>query len=230
MKIQEIIYKILVLLMLTLLTVGVYDIVKKTNFYEYKNSKINLLQVKKINSRVSYYATLAEDKTEDINKKFSTTLNRGEIENIKSFLIAAKNSNFYNIEIVAFMMLDEIRVELYKSDKFIKYAGQYSVNDYLLKTLENYGVDDFQYNNLLTIKDKVYTDKDKFVNDVVTYAKLKKGSWSQENIPKLGLGKKGVKFMDDSINEIKEKHLTDEDIKIIILNLEKALNTYEEIR
>lgn len=230
MKAQEIIYKILVLLMLILLTVGVYGIDEKTYFYEYRNSKLNLSHVKKINSRVSYYATLAEDKTEDINKKFSTTLNRAEIENIKSFLIAAKNSKFYNIEIVAFMMLDEIKVELYKSDKFIKYAGHYSVNDYLLKTLENYGVDDFQYNNLLTLKDEVYTDKDKFVNDVVTYAKLKKGSWTAENIPKLGLGKKAIKFMDNTVNEIKEKHLTDEDIEQIILNLEKALKTYEEIR
>lgn len=230
MKVQEIIYKILVLFMLVVLTVGVYNLNQKTNFYEYKNSKINLLQIKKINSRVSYYATLAEDKTEDINKKFSTTFNRNEIENIQSFLSVAKNSKFYNIEIVVFMMLDDIRVQLYKSDKFIKYAGHYSVNDYLLETLENYGIDDFQYNNLLTLKDKVYTDKDKFVDDVVSYAKLKKGSWSQENIPKLGLGKKGIKFMNSAANEIQEKHITDEDIEKIIINLEQALKTYEEIR
>jgi len=230
MKVQEIIYKILVLIMLGALIVGVFNLDEKTNFYEYKNSKINLLQVKKIDAKVSYYATLAEDRSEDINKKFSTTFNRAEIKNIQSFLTVAKNSKFYNIEIVAYMMFDEIRVELYRSDRYIKYAAHYSVNDYLLKTLENYGIDDFQYNSLLTLKDKVYTDKDKFVDDVVSCAKLKKGSWSQENIPKLGLGKKGLKFMDNVAHEINEKHLSDEDIESIVLNLQKALRTYEEIR
>ncbi|MEN8304417.1 MAG: hypothetical protein ABFQ64_10125 [Campylobacterota bacterium] len=233
MKLQDIIYKVLVLFMLVVLTVGVVKLndssESKRNFYEYKNSKINLLHVKRILPRVSYYATLAEDKSEDINRKFSTKFHKEEIENIEEFLTLAKNSEFYNIEIVAYMMLDDMDVELYKSDKFFKYAGQYSVNDYLLETLDNYGIDEFQYKNLSALKGKIYTDKDKFVNDVVMYAKLKKGSWTDENIPKLGLGKNGVKFMDGVSQEIKENHLRDEDIKNIIVNLEKALSVYEEI-
>ena len=234
MKQQEIIYKVLVLFMLIVLSIGVFKLVEKdkskTYFYEYENSKINLLQVKKITPRVSYYATLAEDKTEDINRKFSTVFHKKEIQNIKEFLTLAKNSEFYNIEIVAFMMFDNKEIELYKSDRYFKYAGQYSVNDYLLETLDNYGIDEFQYKNLSALKGKVYTDRDKFVDDVVMYAKLKKGSWTDENIPKLGLGKNGVKFMNGVSNEIKENHLQDEDINNIILNLEKALNVYEEIK
>ena len=234
MKLQEIIYKVLVLFMLVVLSVGVYKLVEKdnskTNFYEYKNSKINLLQVKKITPRVSYYATLAEDKTEDINRKFSTMFHKEEIQNIKKFLELAKNSEFYNIEITVFMMFDNREVELYKSNRFFKYAAQYSVNDYLLETLNNYGIDEFQFKNLSAQKGKVYTDKEKFVNDVVMYAKLKKGSWTDENIPKLGLGKKGVKFMNGVTQEIKEYHLQDEDINNIISNLEKALSAYEEIK
>ena len=234
MKLQEIIYKVLVLFMLVMLSVGVFRLVeksgKKANFYEYKNSKINLLQVKRITPRVSYYATLAEDKSEDINRKFSTIFHKKEIENIKEFLEVAKNSEFYNIEIVAYMMFDNKEIELYKSDRYFKYAGQYSVNDYLLETLDNYGIDKFQYKNLSALKGKIYTDKDKFVNDVVMYAKLKKGSWTGENIPKLGLGKNGVKFMNGVSEEIKERHLIDEDIKNIVMNLEKALSIYEEIK
>ena len=234
MNLQEIIYKVLVLFMLVVLSVGVFKLddkrESKTYFYEYENSKINLLQVKKITPRVSYYATLAEDKTEDINRKFSTVFHKKEIQNIKEFLTLAKNSEFYNIEIVAFMMFDNKEIELYKSDRYFKYAGQYSVNDYLLETLDNYGIDEFQYKNLSALKGKVYTDRDKFVDDVVMYAKLKKGSWTDENIPKLGLGKNGVKFMNGVSNEIKENHLQDEDINNIILNLEKALNVYEEIK
>ena len=234
MKLQEIIYKVLVLFMLAVLSVGVFKLEdkakSKTNFYEYKNSKINLLQVKRITPRVSYYATLAEDRTEDINRKFSTIFHKEEINNIREFLEVAKNSDFYNIEIVAYMMLDDIEVELYKSDKFFKYAGQYSVNDYLLETLDNYGIDEFQYKNLSTLKGKIYTDKDKFVDDVVMYAKLKKGSWTDENIPKLGLGQNGIKFMNGVSHEIKESHISDENIEDIILNLQKALNVYEEIQ
>ncbi len=234
MKLQENIYKVLVLFMLIVLSVGVFKLVdessSRTNFYEYKNSKINLLQVKRITPRVSYYATLAEDKSEDINRKFSTIFHKKEIQNIKEFLEVAKSSEFYNIEIVAYMMFDKKEIQLYKSDKFFKYAGQYSVNNNLLETLNNYGIDEFQYKNLLALKGKIYTDKDKFVNDVVMYAKLKKGSWTDENIPKLGLGKNGVKFMNGVNQEIQEKHLADEDIKNIILNLEKALSVYEEIK
>ena len=234
MKLQEVIYKILVLFMLVVLSVGVFSLIdreeSKTNFYEYENSKINLLQVKRIIPRVSYYATLAEDKAEDINRKFSTIFHKKEIQNIKEFLTLAKNSEFYNIEIVAYMMLDDTEVELYKSDRFFKYAGQYSVNNYLLETLDHYGIDEFQYKNLSAIKGKIYTDKKKFVDDVVIYAKLKKGSWTEENIPKLGLGKNGIKFMDEVSQELKENHLKEEDINNIILNLEKALNIYKEIR
>ncbi|MEA3370206.1 MAG: hypothetical protein U9Q40_02575 [Campylobacterota bacterium] len=229
MKVVETVYKVLVLLMLMLLVLGLYELVEKKNFYEYESSKINLLQVKKVESRVSYYATLAEDTSHDINRKFSTTLNRDELENIKSFLTAAKSSEFYNIEIVAYLLLDDTSVELYKSEKFIKYAGQYSVNEYLLRTLQNYGIDDFQYKSLLSLKGEVFTDKQKFTDAVVNAAKLKQGSWTQENIPKLGLGKKGVKFM-KSATEIKEKHLSDEDIEMILSQLEKALETYEGIR
>jgi len=234
MKLQENIYKVLVLFMLIVLSVGVFkladDSSSRTNFYEYKNSKINLLQVKRITPRVSYYATLAEDKSEDINRKFSTIFHKKEIQNIKEFLEVAKSSEFYNIEIVAYMIFDKKEIQLYKSDKFFKYAGQYSVNNNLLETLNNYGIDEFQYKNLLALKGKIYTDKDKFVNDVVMYAKLKKGSWTDENIPKLGLGKNGVKFMNGVNQEIQEKHLADEDIKNIIVNLEKALSVYEEIK
>lgn len=234
MKLQEIVYKVLVLFMLVVLSVGVFKLVEKvkgdSSFYEYKNSKINLSLVKQITPRVKYYATLAEDKTEDINKKFSTIFHKKEIVNIKEFLSLAKDSEFYNIEIIAYMMLDDKEVELYKSDKFFKYAGQYSVNDYLLVTLHNYGIDEFQYKNLSALKGKIYTDKNKFVDDVVKYAKLKKGSWTDENIPKLGLGKNSTKFMNGVSKEIKEKHIQDEDIENIIINLEKALNIYEEIK
>ncbi len=234
MKPQDIIYKVLVLFMLAVLSVGAFKLddksESKTNFYEYQNSKINLLQVKHITPRVSYYATLAEDNTEDINRKFSTILHKEEIRNIKEFLRLAKNSEFYNIEIVAYMMLDEIEVELYKSDRYFKYAGQYSVNDYLLETLDNYGIDEFQYKNLLALKGKIYTNRDKFVDDVVMYAKLKKGSWTDTNIPELGLGENGIKFMNGVSNEITENHLSDEDINNIISSLEKALNVYEGIK
>ena len=234
MKLQEIIYKVIVLFMLLILSIGVFKLVdkdkSKTTFYEYKNSKINLLLVKRITPRVRYYATLAEDKTEDINRKYSTIFHQKEIHNIKEFLELAKKSEFYNIEIVAYMMFDNKEIELYKSDKFFKYAGEYSVNDYLLQTLDNYGIDEFQYKNLSALKGEVYTNKEKFVDDVIMYAKLKKGSWIDENIPRLGLGENGVKFMNGVTEELKENHLTDEDINNIISNLEKALDVYEEIK
>jgi serine/threonine protein kinase len=192
--------------------IGVLSIVNnmkaQENFYEDKDTKINLLQVKKIYPRVSYYATFSSDSLGEIHKLFSTTLNEKEISNIHHFLSLAKEKEFYNVEITAYMMLDDTKVELYKSKTYTKFAKNYSINPYLLDTLRIYGLDDFQYKSLLKIKDKTYTSKEKFLEDVVSYARIKRSDWSEKNIPILGLGEKGAKFM-NGIEELDGENLLD---------------------
>lgn len=234
MNILDNLYKVLVLVLLFSITIATYSLVgmnkKGGNFYTYKDTKINLLQVKKIHPRVSYYATLSSDSLPEINKLFSTTLNDKEIQNIEKFLKLSQDSEFYNIEIQAFMMFDDQKIELYKSPTYTKYARKYSVNPYLLETLKIYGLDDFQYANLLKIKDKIYTSKEKFLEDVLTYARLKHSHWSEKNIPILGLGEKAAKFMHNVDTNEKENLLDVKGISEILHGLKEANEKYLGIK
>jgi hypothetical protein len=93
----------------------------------------------------------------------------------------------------------------------------------MLEVLKNYGIDNYQYNSLMAIKDQKYADKNKFIDDVVRYGKLKKSQWSEENIPNLGIGKEAMNFLSQTGGE--ENLLKDEDVTAIIETLAK---TYEE--
>lgn len=234
MKLLDIFSKLSTLLILVILIVGVTKLINidrnESKFYEYKNMKINLAQVKEVRARVDYIITYKEDDNIDIFRKYSTNLNATEIENIKGFLSLANKSEFYSVELETYMLFDRQKIELYRSPRFLKHATTYSVNENLLSQLSAYGLDGFQYNNLTKIKDVVYDDVNKFFDDVVSYAKLKKSNWSQENIPKLGLGSNANKFMSNVDMKISEKSLTDEDIKAIVQDLQDSYGVYSGIK
>lgn len=223
-------FKVFVLVILSILLFISYKILgaidSKSSFYAYKGVKVNLAQIHKIEPRVSYYITLSSDTYEQINKKYSVKLDMDEIQNIKNFLKMAPQSDFYNIEINAYMMFDDEKIELYHSEHYIKLAKEYSVNEYLLETLRAYGIDDFQYNNLLKIKDKRYKSRDKFIADVILYAKLRRGAWSEKEIPRLGLSKKGDKFMQALPEDLEENLLQEKEIQAIVVGLTRAYSEY----
>ena len=234
MKFLDIFSKLSILLILVILIVGVTKLVNiekhESKFYEYNNMKINLAQVKVIRARVDYIITYKEDDNIDIFRKYSTSLNAQEIENIKGFLTLSQKSEFYNVEVETYMLFDKQKVALYHSPRFLKHATTYSVNENLLSKLSAYGLDSFQYKNLEKIKNVVYDDVNKFFDDVISYAKLKKSNWSQENIPKLGLGSNANKFMQNVDMSIPQKSMSDEDIKAIISKMQESYKVYAGIK
>jgi len=234
MKFLDIFSKVSILLILVILIIGVNKLINiekhESKFYEYNNMKINLAQVKVVRARVDYIITYKEDNNIDIFRKYSTSLNVNELENIKGFLALAKGSEFYNIEIETYMLFDKQKIALYHSPRFLKHANTYSVNEDLLSKLSAYGLDGFQYKNLTKIKDVVYDDVNKFFDDVISYAKLKKSNWSQENIPKLGLGSNANKFMKNVDMQVAQKSINDEDIKIILKNMKESYEVYAGIK
>ncbi len=234
MKLLDIFSKFSILLILVILIIGVNKLINidktESKFYEYNNMKINLAQVKVIRPRLDYIITYKEDANIDIFRKYSTSLNTKEIENIKGFLELASTSEFYNIEIVTYMMFDKQKVELYHSPRYIKHPETYSVNEDLLSQLSAYGLDGLQYNNLMKLKDIVYDDVNKFLDDVVSYAKLKKSNWSKENIPKLGLGSNANKFMKNIDTKIAEKSISEDDIKKILEQMKESHEAYMDIK
>jgi len=231
MKFLDILSKVATFLILVIIIIVMLDLQDKPSmFYEYKDSKINLTQVKKIEPRVDYIITLKEDKSRDIFRKYSTPLNEKEIKNIEAILSLAQKSEYYNVEIIAYMMLDAQKVDLYHSNRYVKRVSNYSVNENLLDTLSNYGLDDFQYSNLEKLKGVVYEDSIKFLDDVVAYAKLKKSGWSEDNIPTLGLGTDGIKFMKNIPQEVADNNLSNDDIKGIVGSLNNAYSMYTDIK
>ena len=234
MKFLDIFSKLSILLILVILIVGVTKLGNfekhESKFYEYNNMKINLAQVKVIRARVDYIITYKEDDNMNIFRKYSTSLNAGEIDNIKGFLSLSQKSEFYNVEVETYMLFDKKKVVLYHSPHFLKHATTYSVNENLLSQLRAYGLDSFQYKNLEKIKDVVYNDVNKFFDDVISYAKLKKSNWSEKNIPKLGLGSNANKFMQNVDMSLPQKSLSDEDIKTIVLKMQESYKVYDGIK
>lgn len=234
MKYIDMLGKISTVLIMLLLAVVAYTLVqidkKSTNFYEYQDKKINIKQVKQIVPRVDYIITFKEDKNVDIFHRYSTILTKHEIANIKKFLELAQKSAYYNVEIVAYMKFDKTNIELFHSKEYLKKPAQYSVDANMLAVLKSYGIDDFQYKNLEKLKEKIYKDSQVFFDEVMAYAKLKKNAWSEKNIPLLGLGDNGIKFMHNVDEEAEELTLNDENIETIVKSLEDAYAEYESMQ
>jgi len=229
MKILDLVSKIAILVILLVLSIGVNRLIliqKEAKFYEYNDSKINITQVKKVIPKMDYIITFKENNNIDVFRKYSKSLNEDEIARVKKLLSLAKKSEFYNVEIIAYMMLDDEKVVLYHSGHYLKHPTTYSVNEDLLSKLSAYGLDDFQYENLSKIKDVVYEDVNKFFDDVVDYAKIRRSNWSKENIPQLGLGANANKFMSRVDKKAEENPLGDEDIEPIIEELNSAYSHY----
>ena len=224
---------ILLLAFLALRFLSDYVIEEKSclsHFYDNGTEKINLLQVRSIQPRVDYTITLSDDPLDDMGKSYSTVMNTDEIQKITGFIKKAKESRFYRIKIDAYMMFDDKRIGLYSSKEYIKKPDTYRVSRYMLDVLQGYGLDSYQLANLEKLKDESYTNKTAFLNKVLQYGELSKNSWTEENIPLLGLGNKGIEFMRNIDANQSESLIRESDIEEIKASLEASLNRYIEIR
>jgi len=199
-------------------------------FYEYDGKKINLTQVKVIEPRVDYIISYEDAEDFDTFYRHSKQINDREITLLKKLLKEAQKSDFYEVQVLVYFLFDDQKIFLYRSPHYLKTIHTYSVNDHLLGVLKNYGIDDFQYQSIARIKGEIYTDKEKFIDDVVHLGKLKKSAWVQKNIPLLGMGKKGDAFMRKREVGEDEKILTDEQREAIVEAVEKAYSIYLGIK
>jgi hypothetical protein len=233
MKTLDIVSKLSIVVIVFLLAIGVNKLLsldkKATNFYTYKNIKINLQQVKSVKIRVEYIITDKEDDTKNIFKKYTTSLNENEINNIDTLLKEAQKSEYYNIEIATYMLFDTQKIELFHSPRYLKLPTHYSVNKNFLRELQSYGIDDFQYKNLLTLKDKIYTDRGKFYEDVINLAKLKDSPWARKHIINLGVDTSSVLFMQNIEAEDTENLMSVAALKATIVKLAASYKVYEAI-
>lgn len=202
---------------------------KERHFYELKDKKINLFEVKEIAPRLEYIITTKETEQKEIFKRVTLPLNAESIQRVEELLSQAMQSEFYNIELAASMLFDRESVELFHSERYLRRASSFSVDESMLQRLHSYGLDDFQYKNLSKLKDKVYEDKESFLEEVISYAKLKKGEWLESEIPLLGLDARGAHFMKNLEADAPNNTLTQESIKSIVAELEKAYSEYKSI-
>ena len=201
-----------------------------TRFYEYDGKKINLTQVKLIEPRVDYIISYDDASDLDTFYRHSEQINEKEIATLEKILQKAQQSDFYEIRFLVYLLFDDTKIVLYKSPLFFKTVHRYSVNENMLRVLKNYGIDAFQYKGIASLQGNIYTDKEKFVDDVVRLGKLKKSAWSQKNIPLLGMGEKAAAFMRHVESYEHENLLQDKDIKAIIKALRDAYQTYMSIQ
>lgn len=234
MKVIEKVKLLLLSSILVALIIGLFrlsDIDEKlTNFYQYDNKKINLAAVKYIQPRVDYVATLSQDKDEDFNRKYSTHFDMNEISKIEKFLTLSKESDFYDIQINAYMIFDNEKINLFQSKRFVKLPSKYKVTPYMIGKLNGYGLDEYQHQNLTKLQEQVFSKKDEFVNTVIDRAKLRKSDWLVTNIALLGVGQKESNFLKNIENDTPETLLEKNDVKEIISSLKAAHDNYLGIK
>jgi len=234
MKVIENVKLLLLSSILIALVVGLFRLSgideKLTNFYQFDNKKINLATVKYVQSRVDYVATLSQDKDEDFNRKYSTHFNLDEISKIEKFLELSKKSDFYDIQINAYMMFDNEKINLFQSKRFVKLPSNYKVTPYMIGKLNAYGLDEHQNQNPTKLQEQVFSKKDEFVNTVIDRAKLRKSDWLVANIAMMGVGQKEGNFLKNIENDTPEILLEKSDIKEIINSLKAAHDNYLGIK
>lgn len=234
MKLTENVKVLLLLSILATVILGLLCLkaidTKLVNFYEHDNKKINLAQIKYINSRVDYIATLSQDKSEDMNRKYSTHFDINEISKIEKILEISKKSDFYDIKIDAYMMFDNEKINLFQSKRYVKLPTNFKVNPHMLSTLKTYGIDDYQYQNLLKLQDQSFTNREDFVNTVIDRAKLKKNDWLVTNIALLGVGQKESDFLKNIDSTTAETILDKSEISTVIDSLKSSYDKYSGIK
>jgi len=202
---------------------------QRGNFYQYDDRKINLLQIKEIRGGIDYIITHKGDEYIELFQKHRLSLDEKNIHKVVSRLKEVYKSEYYSAELVAYMIFDDEKIELFHSKRYLKKVENYSVNEYLLKVLKSHGIDEYQYRNIETLKGKVFNDREKFLEEVTTVGKLKKDGWCEKNIPVLGLNENGIRFMNSIDIEDKERLLTEKEIEKIEDALFEALDKYESI-
>jgi hypothetical protein len=234
MKLIENVKVLLLLSILVTLVLGLFCIkginAKLSNFYEYENKKINLSSVKNIQVRVDYIASLSQDKSEDIHRKYSTHFTMQEVEKIEKILELSKESDFYDIQISTYMMFDNEKINLFQSKRYIKLPTHFKVNPFLLSTLKTYGIDDYQYQNLSKLQEQVFNNKDEFVNTIIERAKLRRSDWLVANLELLGAGEKESEFLKNMESNATQLLLDDDEIDTIITSLKSAYDNYIGIK
>ncbi len=225
---------LLLFLILVVLVVGLFFLKsinqKSTNFYEYEKSKINLTNVKYIQERVDYIATLSQDEERELHRKYSTHLNEEEIEKIEKILDLSKTSDFYDIQINAYMLFDNEKVAQFQSKRFTKLPSHYKVTPYMVNKLQGYGLDDYQHQNLTKLQEQLFTNRAEFVNTVIDRTKLRRSDWLVTNITLLGVGQKESQFLKNIDGNATDVLLEESDIKEIVNALKNAHSTYAGIK
>lgn len=234
MKIIENVKVLLLLSILVALIFGLFCLKgineKLLNFYEYENKKINLAGVKLIQPRVDYVVTLSKDKSEDMNRKYSTKFDLQEVAKLEEFLLLCQESDFYDIKISAYMLFDNEKINLFESKRYVKLPAHYKVNSHMLSTLQTYGIDEYQYQSLVKLTDQVFKSKEEFVNTIIDRAKLKRSDWLTTNIAMLGVGQKEGDFLKNIDSATTEFLITDDDIEEILGALKGAYDNYLGIK
>ena len=127
-------------------------------------------------------------------------------------------------------MFDNEKINLFQSKRYIKLPTNFKVNSHMLNTLKTYGIDDYQYQNLLKLQEQSFTNREDFVNTVIDRAKLKKNDWLITNIALLGVGQKESDFLKNIDSNATQMLLDKNEISTVIDSLKSSYDKYAEIK
>lgn len=203
----------------------------KSGWYDYGNGVVNLDNVNHISAKIVGVSTFDTGPQENFHKEFVNPLSPSDIEIITSWI--APNSldgyHFYKWHYEAYIMFDAFKLTLYESKKYLKKPKIYQVTDYFLGELKAKGGTPAMVNALGKLKGKSFNDKKLFSDAVITQAKLERNNFTENVLPKLGLGEKASVFVNGLGDNEKELLLTPEEYELIMKGLNKAHSDYRSL-
>ena len=225
------IIKLIIALTCTLMFSGCFA--QSGQWYDYGDGKINLSKVDHIRPLIRSTLTLPDDPTDEMFAQFNESLNEINVKKYRNILTTKDilASDFYAIQVETYVMFDSFKLKIYESDLYIKLPELYRVNAHMIKQMRANNVPNESIEKLQNESKKLNSagvDRTAFIKLLKDSSFNMDSAWVQNTLIDLGLGEKGLLFVDKYKNSVKRK-ASEADVDRLREKLSESLKRYKEI-
>lgn len=225
------IIKLIIALTCTLMFSGCFA--QSGQWYDYGDGKINLSKVDHIRPLIRSTLTLPDDSTGEMFAQFNESLNDINVKKYRNILTTKDilASDYYAIQVETYVMFDSFKLKIYESDFYIKLPELYRVNAHMIQQMRANNVPNESIEKLQTESKKLNStgvDRTAFIKLLKDSSFNMDSAWVQNTLIDLGLGEKGLMFINKYKNSVK-RSASETDIDKLREKLTESLKRYKEI-
>ena len=140
-------------------------------------------------------------------------------------------SDYYAIQVETYVMFDSFKLKIYESDFYIKLPELYRVNAYMIQQMRANKVPNESIEKLQNESKKLNSkgvDRTAFIKLLKDSNFNMDSTWVQNTLIDLGLGEKGLLFVEKYKNSVK-RSASEADVERLREKLTESLKRYKEI-